>query len=1237
MTFSTYSCNFDTGAYISMGDVLGFEYTQSFSVSCWCMPSVGGDDGAIVSKQLATITERGYALICYPVADKVRVVLSNTASSNEIIVEVSSAGINNGHWHHVVVTWDGNASPGAAGVGVYIDNVLQSATIVADTLSATIISGASFMLGSRNATDFWYGGTLDEVAVYNRELTATEVEWIYNAGLPRDLSLVVAPIGLVAWWRMGEWVSTGALLILDSGPSAVPNTVRDLSGNNYNGTMTNMEAADVVYDAPGRGQCFAFNGTGDTIQFNTASGSGIKAWERTDRFSVSFWARMPSGGGGNVCSKISAGYRGWWISAGPTGCSLVLNNTWATNCLVANASTSLSVDRWHHFVLAYDGSSTVAGVTVYVDGVVVTTSVGYDNLTASIIYSVGDTFIIGATGASYFNGRMRDLALWDVTLTVSEVTWIYNAGQPRDLYEAGGPGMALAAWWRLGNGDKFPQIYDSGPLPAYTVAHCKDQSFNNYDGIMTNMESTDIVYDAPGHGKSVMFDGVNEYATAGNVLGFERTDPFSMSCWFRAENTSACLFGKQSNSVSAPGYCIWINSTGLQLQLVNTQGSNQLVVRASNFYLDGKWHHVVFCYDGSSVAANVRCYIDGSLVSLTTMSDTLTASIITASPFELAGRDTGANFKGRIHHAAVYSKFLSQVEAEWIYNDGVPPDLTGAGAPSNLAAWWKCGVGDAHPTLQDSGPSNYDATMTNMESYDIVADAPNDPYYFAQKSLLFDGTNEYVNCGNVLGFERTNSFSISCWFRTSSPTGYLLAKRRVSVDRGYSLGVTVAGVIEFTLCSDSSTSNYLQVLFGSGLGNDAWHHVVICYNGTSLASGVTCYIDGVSEVGTVVQDTLTGTILISENLWLGGGVTASPGWLFPGNIDEVAVYSRVLTSSEVSWIYNSGVPCDLKNTSGAPLYLAAWWRMGEGGYRNSSADGTWQTRILGDGPGLVSDFAVRCLSFDGVLEYVDMGNVLAYERTQPFSISCWARWISDDYGAFVSKMDGSYVGYCLYKAPGGRVSAEIQGSGGGRIIRYSNYGLGNGFWHHVVATYDGSSTRAGLRVYVDGVDVTTGGADTLSASIVTKTALLIGRRQSDLSFTGNVDEVSIYNKELSAAEVGWIYNLGIPRDLKDVDAPLNLQGWWRMGEGAYPGTTYNMIAGDFLYPGVYVLTPPPPTGHDIDRTRFKRTYSRFRQVPSVVSVYDPNADRSTNVDITRLGKTYSGARIRPVRVRLVGR
>lgn len=83
-----------------------------------------------------------------------------------------------------------------------------------------------------------------------------------------------------------------------------------------------------------------------------------------------------------------------------------------------------------------------------------------------------------------------------------------------------------------------------------------------------------------------------------------------------------------------------------------------------------------------------------------------------------------------------------------------------------------------------------------------------------------------------------------------------------------------------------------------------------------------------------------------------------------------------------------------------------------------------------------------------------------------------------------------------------------------------------GNWQRVTVTYDGSSKAAGLRVYLDGIEVkTTVVRDTLHAK-PRDNALEIGSRTRDAGFrNGSLDEIQLWRTALTAAEVAVLHGL----------------------------------------------------------------------------------------------------------------
>lgn len=169
--------------------------------------------------------------------------------------------------------------------------------------------------------------------------------------------------------------------------------------------------------------------------------------------------------------------------------------------------------------------------------------------------------------------------------------------------------------------------------------------------------------------------------------------------------------------------------------------------------------------------------------------------------------------------------------------------------------------------------------------------------------------------------------------------------------------------------------------------------------------------------------------------------------------------------------------------------------------------------------------------FDGVNDQVDFGDILGFERTDPFSLEVWLKTTSTDAGSIMTKI-GSLNddrGYKFFLRTSGKVQVILQ-SGAGNLakIKTTTKEVNDGAWHHVVFTYDGSSTTAGMKIYVDGVsEVLIIDSDTLTATILNSRVFKIGvLGTSSIDFDGQIDEAVVYDFELTTAQVSARYNSG---------------------------------------------------------------------------------------------------------------
>ena len=202
------------------------------------------------------------------------------------------------------------------------------------------------------------------------------------------------------------------------------------------------------------------------------------------------------------------------------------------------------------------------------------------------------------------------------------------------------------------------------------------------------------------------------------------------------------------------------------------------------------------------------------------------------------------------------------------------------------------------------------------------------------------------------------------------------------------------------------------------------------------------------------------------------------------------------------------------------------------------------------------------VELDGIDAYVDCGtnSSLNFERTDTFSYSVWVkRNTTGTTHTLLSKMapTGNRRGMMFILNSSNVVAVMLRTDTSftsQRLFIKSTTTITDTDWHHIVFTYDGSSTIAGCKIYIDGVSDTLNSDGTLSATIENTAPFLIGALSTAplLPADAFMDEVAVFDSELSASDVSSIYNgngAGKPGDLSSFN-PLS---WWRFEEGS--GTT----------------------------------------------------------------------------------
>lgn len=198
-----------------------------------------------------------------------------------------------------------------------------------------------------------------------------------------------------------------------------------------------------------------------------------------------------------------------------------------------------------------------------------------------------------------------------------------------------------------------------------------------------------------------------------------------------------------------------------------------------------------------------------------------------------------------------------------------------------------------------------DGTSWRVFNYDEI-DSGTHEFTSNNYSAYFDGTDDYIGTGNKFDFiQQTCTFTVTCWAKwtnynaSTSENQSIIASTSTGSQKG----------LYFYYDSRGGTRNLKAMLSGNtavtlsvtgGVGDNNWHHYAI----SSSGSGGTfkLYKDGSVIASGTSPTTTTATAYHTMNLGLGSG---GYGYLTDAYLDEVAIFNRELTSTEIDNIIDN--------------------------------------------------------------------------------------------------------------------------------------------------------------------------------------------------------------------------------------------------------------------------------------------------------------------------------------------
>jgi len=505
------------------------------------------------------------------------------------------------------------------------------------------------------------------------------------------------------------------------------------------------------------------------------------------------------------------------------------------------------------------------------------------------------------------------------------------------------------------------------------------------------------------------------------------------------------------------------------------------------------------------------------------------------------------------------------------------------------------------------------------------------------QALSFDGHSGYLQFPSDTLTDLTSNISLALWVKTSnnSRTEAILSRYSAAgMEAGYILRSDPAGHVELRIGGNNSAGGYAVTLTDTGSINDGkWHHVAAVI---TLGGGVKFYIDGTpSSTQTLNVVGRAGGSSLDIGL-----TPVYYGAFFTGSLDEVRIYNRVLSASEITALASVQTPTptppptptpalsvtpqnlsfsatsgssgpapqtvNITNSGGGTLTWTAsanqpWITLssvsGTGAQSvsvgtvisgltagthsgtvtitaagatpsvqtvnvvlvmtpvppptgGSGPVGYWQfdsAKVVGNqildssgnnlsgtllgGVKSTTGVVNQGLSFDGRSGYIQFPDDTLTELTSDLSLAFWVNTQNNSRTeAILSRYSaaGIEMGYILRSDPAGHVELRIGGnnSGTGYAVTLTDTGrINDGKWHYVTAVI----TRGqGVSFYIDG-------------ALSSKQALNVVGRAGGSSleigltpvyygtyFTGILDEVRIYNRVLSAAEIAALASSQTP-------------------------------------------------------------------------------------------------------------
>ena len=522
-----------------------------------------------------------------------------------------------------------------------------------------------------------------------------------------------------------------------------------------------------------------------------------------------------------------------------------------------------------NFIFSFSDDSTVSDCNLYIDNVLVDSN---NSLMPS------DTNVTLDGNVAFFGSGDQS---WDVNC--SDASGNKGSATDRNInYTPPEPEVQFSA-----TGGTI--TYDGD----YTIHTFKNEkivtnSIDGNDGIATqqtaNLTTSKIE-------KALNFDGGSDWVSVPSFSTGGSLAQLTISSWIypTADNCN--------NGIISHDWTLMVISfdgcstnTGNRVGFRTHGGTGDDDLYASESLPMNEWTLVTLTYDGS----NRYIYYNTRVVA----SDAYTGSVDSPlGTIEIGRYYGGYNFPGSLDDIRIYSKYLAPSDINSLYNFGSGTETEDGNLGTNLLLHYKMNDDLATTNVIDSLGDNNGTSIrnTNLMTTSKIG-----------KALNFNGTSDFVLTPPITLVGATTPLSYALWVYFNAANGY---------DRPFNSISPTYGNHMFIIGNDAAAANKLYAYTennGITAGGQAfalattntgqWYHVVGVQDPDNTE--VRLYINGTYQSTTT---NIADGANVNAGFALGGSYNGgAPGTFINGHLDDVRIYSRVLTENEITSLYNSG-------------------------------------------------------------------------------------------------------------------------------------------------------------------------------------------------------------------------------------------------------------------------------------------------------------------------------------------